>query len=570
MQFDGTDIGGKEVGAASIEVIGSHYFGDPYVGEGRALLGDLKQRMGVNLNSTFDQNSLEHEPHFYVATAYDALMVGALDGSMDIAKAQQTEVTIKYQVSVYVSSIKGVDGSADIDKIRITVVTEATLKPIDEEGDMGVCIGFTVQVTGHKGISLWGREPHLKGERSLPPKPKTLPNGVHLNADHGWVGAIPWFNYWIYYFDLATGDWTGFGPNGFASQKMDAYGYIGLQRLSLEEIEWDTIARPPYSHPRLGILKPGTIPTPDPVMGGYWYGHYFSDESLDANVDFVTDGPFAPDAAGADYGNYGPNVKIIDDILRQPRGLNLPSDHSIENDSLDYIFATTNFLIAAPRPVTHEKGSLDFTFEPQIIEWGGLPGKYYTIALLPPESSFSGVVPPYDYAGDPWFGTWYYATYEGDPDYDGYTFFGHYQNLFLDQTLLGVEMPYAIGGNFGSYPEQFHFYSTEQHVLFPSLYLHPLMTFVDYTASNDWVIKTSRSVGHPDTKAVSGDYAIEVSADSGAAFVLDIELFFGDGTRSKKTQLEGVMGEKNDQLRIAVKKPVEGGLLADDFITIIR
>ena len=586
MQFDGVDIGGKEVGAASIEIIGNHFFGAPYVGEGRALLGALKQQMGVNIKLTFAQNSLEHEPEFYVATAYDALMVGALDGSMDIAKAKQTEVTIKYQVSTYVSSIKGAEGSADIDAIRITVVTEATLKPLSD-GDSNACIGFTVQLTRTSHLdellrcALYTLEPALDKANKDPV----------LYDYTGWITNFGGPR-------LFVGTDPGFVDHGFGRIEADLSKPLDTGiALYLDYAIRDTVYVWPEHGPRIATYHIGSV-RPDDTQHLLW------NSWAESNTDFaqvVGGSPFT--ITDVHRANYAANIDIVHaHIVAGQFWAN--SQIASGNGGIAYITSTPNYLMVFQTKVERDKKDFNFPPRPWLETTSPLNADrqhwmkhpYSTVALLPPKSTVRSSN-PYDFASDPEFGSWTQTTIEGgDPDPDtGYTYFGLYQNIFQQVLDAGVEMPYEIGGLSGGTNDSWgptYLSDAYQHTLFPHGLISFDDTFIDYTLTVAPAFTQTQSIGEPPTKAIAGEYEIRVptwrylgslgdaaptagwESITGVAYELDIELFLQDGVILKKN-LKGVSGKEHDKLQIKVKHQVETtedyeAYTADNYINIIR
>jgi hypothetical protein len=139
MQFEGNDIGGKEVGAANIELIEDQRRAQELVGVGRALLGELKHQMSFN-NIKALSNHVVLQPWQEFNNLLYFMMSGDLDGTASLEKAAKTPVTATIHARISVNSIKGGPGMADQDSIRIHVSTSYNIK---SEGPLKV-VGFRI------------------------------------------------------------------------------------------------------------------------------------------------------------------------------------------------------------------------------------------------------------------------------------------------------------------------------------------------------------------------------------------------------------------------------------------
>ena len=147
MKFDERDIGGREVGPVQMEIIGPRIFSEPHIGTAKNLLGSLKQRMGFN-ELKIGNDHKEMPKKEYKTTLLDALLSGALDNeettiTVDAEYASKTFGALSHQTTIDVSSIKGEDGQADIDSIKI--VAESSFVGKHEEEKTARCTGYILQ-----------------------------------------------------------------------------------------------------------------------------------------------------------------------------------------------------------------------------------------------------------------------------------------------------------------------------------------------------------------------------------------------------------------------------------------
>jgi len=144
MKFEDEEIGGRETGPINIRFHGNETKGQALFGLAKKHLGELKQRMGFS-HLVQDQRVIELPPYEYIDTWYNLLVSGELQGqNIPIDKAKKTNIKASVTSNIFVTSVKGVDGSADIDSIDITVSVKYSL--VGEKG--GRCLGYIVQFFG--------------------------------------------------------------------------------------------------------------------------------------------------------------------------------------------------------------------------------------------------------------------------------------------------------------------------------------------------------------------------------------------------------------------------------------
>ena len=522
MRINDTDIGGKEVGPAKFDFKGDKEKARDLSGIGRKLLGELKQSMTFN-------NLLQH----------------------------QAQVKLKDGTIIRAHSIKGQDGMADIDKIFIEAPQGGEEK---KAMLMDICTGFIVQMKRTSNLDdelfwrVYGLEP-VDGSEDSEPTP-----GVSSTTP--WiVGDGQGINTWRYFpetpgdnfFDDPTGVsfWHGFEADGFARRGGEEYARIyggspDTYQMSLMELDLDYTSNYPAVGPQVGDVLPGADPG-DHIAVGHW----LSSPDSDSFINIQTISPWS---------DYNANIALIHAAILTNEFDPANPSHEIGNGSRFTMMGTENNFIASLTPVINlGDKTYDFPQDPWENDRNSLQQEYSSVALLPKGSKITSRS-YYDYAGDPVYGPWTNLTYENEPDPETGEFdFSIYQSAFKNVLDSGVTMPYSIGSNTGDPPD--YPVSTMQTNQYPNLWLPPTLYYIDQYITNEWVIDQRESVGKPDIKALSGYYKVRVIALDGQAKTTgqeyDLEITLFGSHFLAKTTLKGIVGEKNDKLKILVNTPIE-------------
>jgi hypothetical protein len=522
VKFEDQDIGGKETGAVMFDYHGDKEKAMALTGEGRALLGSVKNRMRL----------------------------GGLAQLQDEIRRDNNRVVI------FASSIKGQGGSADIDRVSIFVDKDKE----GEEYQTDIITGFIVQMTRTSMEWIWSvpyaLEPGIDSDGPsftdksgwVYPWPYTssiFPDSGNItpfswNTIDNWLPEMKWLN------------WTGFSGNGFAIRfDPDANQETVLYDLSLHQLESDTAVHYPPTGPRVGTVAVGA--PEDFVIA---FGHFLSTE---VSAPYITiNGPVDDGFTGSYMLNVdGVHSSIVD-------GDYATDDYSVGNDGPIFMRSNHNYLMAARSSIT-KLDKNEYLFDTPASD-GGQRFSYYnhpyaSVALLPEGSTVSAAFEPYDYGADPDYDDWYQATYVASPDANGEVAqgFAHYQTVFRRALDEGAAMPHTIGTNIGDPPGSP--LSSMQTNLFPNNWMHPLTHFIDYLLRFEYTFNAAESTGKPDTVAKPGYYKVHIpSFDtvggviSGVEYDLDITLF--GSAFLAKTKLSGITGEKNDKLKILVGIPI--------------
>jgi hypothetical protein len=556
MLFEDDEIGGVSTGAARIYIEGDRRRGQELIGTGQAMLGNLKQRMQLgHLLQGHDWRQYPEEK--YTSTLFELLCNGELEGqNIPVEKAKKTGIQVTVNRYIEVSSIKGL---ADTDSIRIAV--SVRYEEVGEGGNK--CTAF-VQVTRTSHLSdmsirvdAWGAEPDVKSDNPdimTWLMPRTIGNRVPaeyaefdkyttLEVNWNWTGVNNNSND-----PTAQYAWKGFTDNGFAIRGGPDYAAVyqtnpNAYQLSLQSVETDIINEYPDTGPRIGTVAAGA-PGEFHFSTGHWL---YTDETA----------PYITWNTPTDDGLYGSYMLDVDYIHSKIlTGEKAPNDYDLFDAFSSSTCATSNNLIATSSRIDVLKNNI-FDFQTTTDDYTEKTYPYSALALLPKGST---VVANYmrDWVNDPDYGDW-----------NDYTT-GLYASIYDAIIDDGATYPYDRG--------------TTDIYLYPSNYLHPLVTYIDFRVHRYWTINPIVSAaGHPKIVAKSGHYKVHVLAEQSVGntsspvphniiddvtYDLDITLWTTQGIIKKK--LHGITGIENDQLKILVETEAKGEDPFSSFVTIDR
>jgi hypothetical protein len=110
MKLDNEDIGGKEVGAAGIDITCPLLYGDRYIGLARTLLGNMKREMYLG-GIRHMKRSYDMKPIIFETTLGDLIANGGFEGMVldsQLTDVSYIEMPVKVQVYpwIRISSIR--------------------------------------------------------------------------------------------------------------------------------------------------------------------------------------------------------------------------------------------------------------------------------------------------------------------------------------------------------------------------------------------------------------------------------------------------------------------------------